>query len=158
MIEIEILNAQSLEALINKWSKVPSNAPAAIKRLAQTVGTELLGRTKQKAPRGEDRITGEAHLQDSLIADYAFGSTEATITILSEVQHARFVIEGTAPHIIEARGGGVLVFQEGGTTVFTRRVNHPGTAPNDFGQEALDSIGPIVDAAVEDFTRILFGG
>lgn len=34
---------------------------------------------------------------------------------------------GTKPHVIEAKPGKVLRFQAGGRTVYTRRVNHPGT-------------------------------
>lgn len=44
---------------------------------------------------------------------------------------------GTAPHRINARPGGVLVFKVGGQTVFTTSVNHPGTSAAPFMTPAL---------------------
>lgn len=46
---------------------------------------------------------------------------------------------GTAPHVIEPRTpGGVLVFRgSDGSTVYTTRVQHPGTPPRPFLRPAL---------------------
>lgn len=50
-----------------------------------------------------------------------------------------FVIGGTVPHPIVARNTGALAFwsQAMGRGILRKRVQHPGTAPNDFRQTAL---------------------
>jgi hypothetical protein len=49
----------------------------------------------------------------------------------------RFVLDGTRPHVIRPRRAKALRFDMGGRTVFAKRVNHPGTKPNNFMAEAL---------------------
>lgn len=53
--------------------------------------------------------------------------------------YARFVIKGTRPHVIRARNQPNLKFFwiNGGIPMRIRRVNHPGTRPNNFLVEAL---------------------
>ncbi len=70
-----------------------------------------------------------------------------------------FVANGTRPHVIEGRSGGLLHFQVNGQWVRKRRVNHPGTAPrpfmqhaHDVGERTLAAVGDrFVDAAVRRF-------
>lgn len=64
-----------------------------------------------------------------------------TVEVTADAPHAVFHHEGTAPHIIRPRRARVLVFDAGGTTVFTPVVSHPGTAPNQFLVEAAESLG-----------------
>ncbi|MCY0957747.1 hypothetical protein [Streptomyces sp. H27-H5] len=49
----------------------------------------------------------------------------------------RYVIEGTRPHVIRARRAKYLKFDVGGTTLFRKQVNHPGSQANDFLTKAL---------------------
>lgn len=46
--------------------------------------------------------------------------------------YSAFVHEGTRPHVIAAKDGGLLAFEGAGGTVFAKKVNHPGTQPNPF--------------------------
>lgn len=49
-----------------------------------------------------------------------------------------YLVNGTRPHMIfPRRPGGVLRFTVGGRVVYARFVNHPGTKPDRFLQEAL---------------------
>jgi len=58
--------------------------------------------------------------------------------VFNQVPYAGFVHNGTPPHVIvPKRPGGVLVFQIGGKTIFTKRVNHPGTNANPFYDRAV---------------------
>lgn len=60
------------------------------------------------------------------------------ITGRSDQPYAEFVVKGTRPHTIVPRRARVLAFEgSGGETVFTKRVQHPGTAPNNFAHDAL---------------------
>jgi hypothetical protein len=49
----------------------------------------------------------------------------------------RFVLDGTRPHVIRARNAKALRFEMEGRIVFARKVNHPGTRPNNFMARAL---------------------
>lgn len=49
-----------------------------------------------------------------------------------------YLVNGTRPHMIfPRRPGGVLRFTVGGRVVYARFVNHPGTRPDTFMQDAL---------------------
>ena len=48
-------------------------------------------------------------------------------SVHNDADYALYVHEGTRPHVIRPRFRQALRFQVGGSTVFARRVNHPGT-------------------------------
>lgn len=52
----------------------------------------------------------------------------------------RFIVGGTAAHVILPRGNYPLRFEIGGTVIFARKVNHPGTQPNPFNERAAARI------------------
>jgi hypothetical protein len=54
-------------------------------------------------------------------------------------EYFRYVVEGTAPHVIEAHGR-ALAFTWNGRSVFFARVHHPGTKPNNFIARAWKNI------------------
>lgn len=88
-------------------------------------------------------------LRDSLIGTSASTGDGLHITVTSGVKEATFVVEGTAPHAIVARESGALRFEvQGGTVVYARRVQHPGTKANDFGAQAVGALTAIVEQAV----------
>lgn len=63
-----------------------------------------------------------------------------------------FVEFGTRPHVIRPkRSGGVLVFTVGGTKVFARKVQHPGTKAQPYVRPAfqawVDSLGTMAAEA-----------
>lgn len=60
--------------------------------------------------------------------------------------HAIFAHEPTKPHRIQ--GNPILAFAHGGTTVFARYVNHPGTKGNPFIDRGLDRAGDDIEAAL----------
>lgn len=49
---------------------------------------------------------------------------------------SKFLENGTRPHAIMARGGGLLRFVVNGETIYRRMVRHPGTAERPFMHEA----------------------
>lgn len=79
-------------------------------------------------------------LQRSISADYLGGGHW---TISASSPHAKFVHEGTRPHLIRVRPGkGSMRFQwqRVGGVVFPVVVKHPGTAPNPFLTRAMHSV------------------
>lgn len=68
--------------------------------------------------------------------------------------YAKFVEEGTAPHIILPRRRKVLRFVQNGAVRFSRGVFHPGTEPRPFMAEARDRATPLLERLIaEAFVR-----
>lgn len=55
---------------------------------------------------------------------------------------AKYVIEGTRPHVIRPRRARALHWQQAGEDIFAMRVNHPGTKSNDFRLRAIQRAEP----------------
>jgi len=73
------------------------------------------------------------HLEGSITGQLTGNSeTEQRGEIVAKAKYASFVEEGTDPHVIRGRNGGMLVFEWQGRTVRVRSVNHPGTKPLPF--------------------------
>jgi hypothetical protein len=51
--------------------------------------------------------------------------------------HAKFIDEGTKPHVIRAKHARALAFTVGGARLFRRVVNHPGTKARPFVAPAM---------------------
>ena len=69
----------------------------------------------------------------------------------ANTKYARWVENGTKPHVIAARGGGLLSFVANGQRVFARRVNHPGTAARPFMAQAAVVGQTTLEYAAESF-------
>lgn len=66
--------------------------------------------------------------------------SDTTSCSVTRTSYSLFVHEGTPPHDIYAKPGGVLAFQVGGETIFASQVHHPGTKPVPFLRDALEVI------------------
>jgi hypothetical protein len=105
---------------------------------------------------------GESIAQSSKLFKNQTGATRASIkgTVFAASGQvvaggvARFLENGTRPHDIVARAGGVLAFRVNGAMVFTRRVHHPGTAPRPFMQVARDVAQDVADHASALYTDL----
>lgn len=64
-------------------------------------------------------------------------STGQEVKIGSSVPHALMHHEGTRPHLITGRSGGMLRFTKQGRIVYARAVMHPGTRPNKYLSDHL---------------------
>ena len=90
-----------------------------------------------KTPRNRTGINyGKGVLMNRItdrVESGVVGELEGHVVAVPE--HAKFVIHGTAPHVIKPRKPGGRLrffwFKKGRWAVF-RHVNHPGTAANDF--------------------------
>jgi hypothetical protein len=71
------------------------------------------------------------------------GDGEASIQALAP--HAVYVVKGTRPHEIRPVNASVLAFEIRGKMVFTPIVQHPGTKPNPFMQNAVEDARSKVD-------------
>jgi hypothetical protein len=79
------------------------------------------------------------------------------IVLYSTASYAPFVLGGTGAHVIEARNARALrwISHSGhGSAVFARRVNHPGTKPDDFPRRAIE---PMKAMILHRFTEAVKG-
>lgn len=86
----------------------------------------------------------------SIQATVSMGGGRSARVSFTGMKHLQYVLEGTAPHLIEPRQtGGVLVFLgTDGNLTFARRVSHPGQHANPFIRRAWDSVQGSVSAQV----------
>lgn len=96
---------------------------------------KIAGVARQIVPVKTGRLRASIAVQQSHDIKGRFTSG---YEVSASAPYAAFVHEGTRPHVIE--GNPLLVFQIGSTTVFTRRVNHPGTRPNPFLLRATQTV------------------
>lgn len=66
-------------------------------------------------------------------------ATQITAEAVVEAPYAAYVSEGTSAHVIRPRNSRALVFYwpKKAATVFFAKVNHPGTAANDWFRAAV---------------------
>lgn len=82
--------------------------------------------------------TGE--LRSATTVDMSATPTTITLEAAADTPYAQFVASGTRPHVIRPRNsGGVLRFTVAGRVVFATEVNHPGTRPNMWWEDAWRS-------------------
>lgn len=70
--------------------------------------------------------------------------------IVWPVPYAAAVDEGTKPHEIRPRRRTFLRFEFGGSPIFARKVNHPGTRPTGFAGDAAMSAERVLIREVEE--------
>ena len=78
------------------------------------------------APRGR---TGK------LRGSFKVRTATARRAIVDAIWYAKFTNKGTRPHTITAKGAG-LIFNDGGNTIFTKKVRHPGTRGTGYVNKA----------------------
>lgn len=94
------------------------------------------------APVGQG--PGAGRLRDSIGHNREFSLGSARINFTASAPHARFVVDGTRPHIIRPRQAHALHWQRDGRDYFARLVHHPGTKPNPFGRRVAQQVAPFV--------------
>lgn len=121
------LDMRRLNALIN-------DALSAAHAEARTQAEALRDDLQRRAPRKTGTFATGIRTVERGEFDYA---------VELPGMPGRFIIDGTRPHTITARAGGVLRWTTpGGGVAYARVVHHPGTKPNDFAQRAAqDAVG-----------------
>lgn len=114
-----------------------------VMRYEALVAQKVQDGAKQKV--GVSAEAGEGphpHLRDTIVKRFISTSTGPAWRVGSELSYARLHHDGTPPHVIVPRNASVLRFPtKGGTIVFARRVNHPGTKPNRYLTDVATALG-----------------
>ncbi len=105
-------------------------------REQQSIQRRIVAEAQRRVP------VRSGFLRSTIQEEPATGSGRNAVTggVIATAPYARFVHDGTRPHLIVPRRSSVLVFEIGGRTVFTKRVHHPGTRPNPFIRDAMEAV------------------
>jgi HK97 gp10 family phage protein len=80
--------------------------------------------------------------------------TTGMVGVGKEAPYAGFVNNGTRPHIIRAVNAKALRFFVGGSAVFAKYVNHPGTKPTLFMETALQNLRDRIPRIVANYVKL----
>jgi hypothetical protein len=98
---------------------------------------------------GQTRTT--PHLRDSIIAETFTTGATMTVTVGVPPEQANKVLwlrEGTRPHtIVPVKALALHFWDRDGLEVFSQSVNHPGTSPNAWEEEARTAAEALVEEA-----------
>lgn len=124
---------------------------AAAERWADEVAPLVRAEIRDRTPVAQ--APGGGRLRDSVrYLRFAVGNT-LRAEFLTDVPYAKYVVEGTPPHIIRPRNAQALRWMNRSQEpVFARQVNHPGTSPNDFPRRAVQPLLPMLS---EKFAEVV---
>jgi hypothetical protein len=124
------LDISAVDRFLADWQRAADDIGAGMRTAVEAGLVAGEAAARSLAPK----VTGRLASSIGHRVDRADGRS-ASGTVSTDGRMARYdkyVLEGTLPHAIEARSGGVLAFNVGGSTVFAKRVQHPGTKAQDF--------------------------
>lgn len=109
--------------------------------MVQETATALTSEMRRLAPLGRHFSAAGAQLPGGTLRRSLRFEVGDLGAILMGVGYGRYVIAGTRAHPIVARQARALRFfwERAGTTFIGRKVQHPGTMPNDFRWKALEA-------------------
>jgi len=96
----------------------------------------VTAQAKQEAPVRTGRLRESIHKEPIRWV----GFLKAEGKVVADAPYARYVHDGTRPHVIRARRAKALHFYWQGREVFVKSVNHPGTKPNPFMTRAARKV------------------
>ena len=96
---------------------------------------QVLNRAKILAPVDTGRLRASGKIQYSGLFTF-----RPKATVFFDVDYARYVNDGTRPHIIRPKNAKALRFRVGGQIVYAKVVHHPGTRANPFLDRALREV------------------
>jgi len=100
-----------------------------VNKLLDYISFELAQLFSQECPKVSTRMAR------SFISTVKVENGEIIYTL---PYYAKYVINGSPPHIILPKNKNALSFKSGGERIITKKVNHPGNAPNFFIQDTLN--------------------
>lgn len=141
--------------LIESAARVEVTAQAELRVLAEAVRRIYGSFVRAEAPVGKRDYTDAAgnkhpgYLRKTIKGQIQSTAGGLVVSFASQAPYTRYVIEGTAPHVIRPVNAKALRFEVGGQVVYAKQVNHPGTKPNPFNVRAYDRSKPAINAALD---------
>lgn len=106
---------------------------------------------KREAPFGSGPRAGRMRTSIRYERETSAGSVNGAW--YAPVPYTGYVLDGTRPHLIEAKAARALRWVENrgnGAVRFAKSVHHPGTKPNPFPERAIPPITPRLQAMFEE--------
>lgn len=127
MISVEVTGIDKLDLKLKKVNQNLANFPSRFNQLANDFAKALETPIVKEAPVKSGKFAS------GLTVVARGGGKEYGLFLVSKSDLLQIILKGTKPHVIMPKNkNGVLVFKGKSGMVFTKRVNHPGTKPNDF--------------------------
>ena len=137
MAELRIIAdlVRPIRAFLTRFRRAERNLAPNRQEMLRNEAKQLQAFARFEAPQGR---TGR--FRQSIVAEAFETGTDGRIELSSGRPIGRFIRFGTKPHLI--RGNPILAFQwaagpAGPGTYFYRKVQHPGTKPDDFAKRAV---------------------
>lgn len=108
------------------------------------VATSVQGEAKRRVGYNAEKPPGEqggAHLRDTIVKRFVQEGTRPVWRVGSEHPIAALHHDGTRPHEIVPRRARLLRWAKAGVVYFATRVQHPGTRPNPYLEDAGRALG-----------------
>lgn len=127
----------------------------ALQDQGEALAVNVQDALKARAPvyGGPEPSRTPGTFRDSLVSTVRPTPNGLQVVVDSDDEPVKqFILNGTRPHTIVPRTAKALRFVAGGEVVYTKRVAHPGTAPNDFVGQSYDQL---MSLALEAHERAL---
>ena len=129
------IESEALRAALRRVEiEIERAAPHALSMIADQVVNEARRTTLFRDRTG---LLRRSILRGPLAGSFAAGTLTVDAKAGIGASYGVFVHDGTRPHVIEPNKRKSLRFVAGGGFIFSRRVQHPGTQPRPFLQEAV---------------------
>jgi hypothetical protein len=103
-----------------------NNPSGMVGRHLRKIGLEILAGAKAMVGVRSGNLRRSLHMRQGLRGRVQY------VAVGSDLRYAEAHHEGTRAHRIDPRGGRVMRFNVGGTVVYARRIDHPGTKPRKY--------------------------
>lgn len=122
----------------------------SFKPIGRSWGDEYVAVARPMVPENTGRLRRSLRVRNNT----------AKRTTISAHYTASFIDAGTIAHPITPRKGSMLSWQQGGRTIFARKVNHPGSRARPFRRRAaLEALRrkPMASALIAEWNRAANG-
>ena len=135
--------------------ELDQTVPQALSLVADHIGNEARG---PRLFRDRSGLLRASILRGPVSGSFATGSLSVDVRAggAGAVRYAAFVHEGTRAHAIRPKKRSALRFVSGGTFIFARSVQHPGTAPRPFIRDAVEKARPFAERTLASAMRLAF--
>ena len=121
---------------------VKDGVRAKLTETMSTVATDMQRYVQAEKLSGNPIKRQTGVLRNSIFERTAESATAVSAVTGTGVRYAKFLEEGTSPHVILPVRAKMLSFMAGGTRVFARKVNHPGNRAFRFLRDSLQETAP----------------
>ena len=129
-------------------------------RWSDTIGPLLREELRREAPVAKQDPAGRnrpGRLRASIRYERRTTGASVRAEFTAYTPYAKYVIEGTKPHVIRPVAARYLMFYQGDAQRFSRLVHHPGTKANPFNRRAVERLMPEIQRTYRDIMIAAIG-